>query len=292
MADALLNEHDNLVKINAGLKEENEALQDKIAEVSASFIERQKAVVALKEEVQTLISEKSALIASIDIIKMEEASRNHEKELELNAQAQELLDQRASFKSQVELYERRLKEVEEREKVLSFHVKQINDREQEVAELLKKNDKDREYLASLLSSNQEIREELLRKQVVLKEKIVEAQKAVDLYVERANKIEADREKLSDYQELIEKQEVELLAKQAELSKDIETLNEKSKSLDEKAEVMRKREDLLREWDKTYAGELKVIEEEHKKIQLGWLQINKRINDKKLDIDLEAFKSSL
>jgi chromosome segregation ATPase len=274
---------------NEDKKKEAEELQNKIIFLAGQQIELSKSLEALRPEIDALEGKKKALLADLELISNRIAEKESQRNEELNRR-DELLQERESAQNSEAL---RLVELD---KKLSAKDNDLKVQYNNLADALNKNLEitqalnGRESLLNILSKRvSDERKRLEDKEVLLQEILEDLNKErealgkreADLVLQINNFKESDKD-LQSRIELAQKKEEVLLEGLNKLAADRQSLSEESQKVAERLALADQR-------DKEYKGQLDIIDQERKKLELGWLQINKKNQDKQLGMDIEAMK---
>lgn len=164
-----------------------------------------------------------------------------------------------------------------------------------------KKDADKNYEDLITNKSEAKRLELLNSSI---------QEAMDILLKDQERIASLKSFLETQQSMLDEKETLIENKEEEVSKREEALagieslfaqrDEEYKKKDNsliaaslaichQKDDLKLREDAIKEKESYAAGELKLIEEEKKKITLAWLQVNKKIQDNKIDIELKELQ---
>lgn len=270
---------------NLDLEEKVKSLQDQAATIAAQQIALSDDVKRLKPEIENLEGRKKTLEEEIQELEKNIASRRLQREEDLNQRDDFLLNREKELLQIAIDWDVRSNYLERKDDDLRKLVEQCKIAEEtnfkqalEINGQKDKLDSRENALDAKLASCSEVEQqqaahnsELIARQKKLDADVVDVSLAMSVQNDRDN-IQDDREKtLTAQYDFLQKERISL---------EEQNQNSRQGRRDAVESIAR-----AEEHDRIYQGQLKVIEEENKKIRLAWLQVNKRIQDNKLDMDL-------
>jgi hypothetical protein len=185
--------------------------------------------------------------------------------LSLNKKQQEidtyLINKRLELDEKTKLLDERQKNLEISENILTKEIKE-----------------NKESLESLIADEKRLSD--LRSFVETQQTAVN-EKEINLEA-RAEALALKESALVNIQSLLDQREEEFRKRDLAL---VDAMLRLSQAQDD----LKKRENIIKAREEYTIGEIKIIDEERKKLQLGWLQINKKIQEKQIDIELKELQ---
>lgn len=271
------------------LEKQEEALQGKITDMASYQVSLSKDIEMLKPALKELEDTKAVLMQQIGNLEAAIKQRESERNESLNQRDTDLRKREEINSNAEKVLTKSFDELELAEKNLKFRAEQAAIVEKDNAQMKADLDK----LSSIIDEKD--------KKFTAKENALQ-EESLDLAHVRSD--------LEEREKALEENEKSLFAKEVEIQntlsnvKELEkhwlqmnqSVEEKNSSLDKSAANMDTlshelsiRQAQSEKNNEIHAAQLNTIQEENKKIQVAWLKINKAIQDKQLNLDLETLK---
>lgn len=262
------------------------SINDQVAVVANMQVQLGDDVQKLNIEIQGLQAKKDGLLTAIDNLEANIKQKESERNESLNERDTVITDRERHIEHLQEELQTDIDNLDVKEKDLQLRLEVIRADEQLNADKKAANDKKEiELNIKEATLNAQIAENISRAGIQ-EETIKNANDAMAEYKIKGSKAENQiiengkiEEKLTALLDSAQQKESDLNKKLADFEPRKKSLNELEALIDSKRI----------ENDHLHEGQLEVIREENKKIQLAWLQINKKIQDHQIDIDIEALK---
>lgn len=271
-----------------------EDLLKSVEELEAKLTDLAGHQVALSKDIEkrltplrdSLLEEIAVLEASVEKMKEEIAARNNEAAAEINRQAEiNQVDQANNTAEATRLFNVRT-ELEEKEKAVDLRIEQARINEEANATAKTEND----AIAAELKPKQEDLdrklEEVTARAAHQEEVIKNAENEIHNHRNKGLALDFQLTKAQEAEEKALKLAEELSQKAVDLEKAVASVEAKEKENTDRAAVLDAKQ---LELEKLQAAQEAHLAAEQKKIDLAWLQINKRIDEKQVDLKLEELK---
>lgn len=228
----------------------------------------------------------SALNAEIAVVEKRIAEKEAQRSEELDKREDLLISTEVSVCEAKADYDARKNDLEAKEIVMREEIARLAEARDLIDKGIEKLTNDRTAFAKELSDYGQKISDLIADQkrlADLRSFIETQQAAID---EKETEVEAKAEEITKKEEALAGIESLYAQREAEFRQKDISLVDSMLQLSRLKDELKKREDDVAAKESYAAGEIKIIEEEKKKITLAWLQVNKKIQDKQVDIDLK------